>query len=82
MTLNIRSNLSQSLSPRLRLRVEIRCLSQTAHSVTSSGVDIVVRGAMPSRTVIPDCHIIPVPLETNLGVVILSDQLLPVSHPE
>lgn len=37
---------------------------------------------MPCRTVVPDRQIILAPLETNLGVVVLSHQLLYVSHPE
>lgn len=37
---------------------------------------------MPCRTVVPDRQIILAPLETNLGVMVLSHQLLSVSHPE
>lgn len=73
--LNGKSSLSQCLLPRLRVRVEIRSFSQTTNTVSSPGFCIVICCAMPGRPVIPDGHVVAVPFEPDLGVVILRDEL-------
>lgn len=65
----------QSLSSRLGLEVQIRGLTQTADTVPGTGFSIVVRRAVPGGPIIPDGHVVLVPLEADLGVVVLCDQL-------
>ena len=73
------SNSSQRLPARFRVGIKIRRFSQTTHTVSSPCFRVVVRRAVPGRPVIPDSHVIAVPSEPDLGVVVLRDELWSVS---
>lgn len=65
----------ESFSSTLALEVKIRGLSQTAHAITRPRGLIIVRGAVESRSVIPDGAVILVPLEAHLRIVILRHEV-------
>lgn len=58
------------------MRIKERRFSQTADTIPSPLFSVVIRCTVPGRPVIPDGHIVLVPSEANLSVVVLGDELL------
>ena len=59
----------------LTIQVQIRRLAQTTHTVSSSRIAVIVCGAVPRAPVVPDGEIIWPPLEADLGVVVLCQEV-------
>lgn len=72
----------QIFPPALGGQVQIRGLAQRADSVAGARVAVVVRGAVPHAAVVPDGQIILAPLEADLCVVILGDNVDQVAQQE
>ena len=65
----------QSFPPRLGPQIQIRRFPNATHAVTRARLRIVIRGTVPGRAVVPNSHVVPVPLEADLSVVVLSHEL-------
>lgn len=66
---------AHSLAPALAMQIQIGSLTQRTHTITGAGVCVVVGGAVPHAPVVPDGQVVGAPLEADLGVVVLGDEV-------
>lgn len=72
----------QRLPPAGTRQVQVWRLAQRCDTVSSTGVVIIICGAVPRASVVPDGQVILAPLEAHLGVVVLRDQVEEVREEE
>lgn len=63
------------LPPALGVQVQVGRLAQRADAVAGPRLGVVVRGAVPHTPVVPDGQVVAAPLEADLGVVVLGDEV-------
>ena len=66
---------TQCLFPALTIQIKIRRFSQRTHPIASPSSLIIISCAMPIAPIIPNSKIILIPLEPDLGIMILRDKI-------
>lgn len=57
------------------MQIQVRRLAQRADAVASPRLNVVVCGTVPHAPVVPDGQVVFAPLEADLGVVVLGDDV-------
>lgn len=64
------------------MQIEERRLAQRADTIPRAGLYVVVRSAVPHAPVVPDGEVVLAPLEADLRVVVLDDNVEEIAQQE
>lgn len=74
------SHQPQILPPALGVQIQVWGLAQRADAVPGTSLDVVVRSTVPHAPVVPNGEVVLAPLEADLGVVVLGDDVEEVAQ--
>ena len=72
--------LTRCFSSAFAIQIKVWCLSKRANSIARPGCLVVIGSTMPIASVVPDCKVILIPFESDLGIVVLCHKVEKVAE--